>query len=456
MKCIIVEDENLPRLTLRGLLKDVETTEAKTLAQARALILNEKFDLAFLDLDLDKKLAGLELTKIAKERGLYSIIVTGHSDEKIVERAYQLGCQDYLTKPITQKSLDLVLKRFNAFDSETRIQSLIETNYITTHAATLNELNIIKKIGLTDKPVLIKGPSGTGKRIVAHIIRDALKILKDKFIEINCAQFSDNLLESELFGHKKGSFTGATEDKLGLLAKADNGIIFLDEIHALSKSAQQKLMKAIEEKEFYPVGSTKIVKSNFRVICATCEDLLDMVATKKFRADFYARMSGLQIQLYGLSERKEDIIPIINFYLDKFARRISITKEAKDLLIGLDWKNNVRDIETLVEYWQIHGNGIITEKQIPEQFRNQVSNKTTSNVTKQNIRLAQELGLKDYLDLVKSQIIESVIEASDGNRNEAARRLKISKQLLSHYQNKPSSKEIFQTNHGGLYETRLQ
>lgn len=456
MRCIIVEDEKLQRLSLKGLLKGHEIVEASTYIEARSLLTEEYFDIAFLDLDLDRKLAGLELAKMAKLRGIYAIITTGHTEDTIIQQAYQFGCQDYLTKPINQKALDLVLRRYNSFDSEQRVEDLIKKNYITNHEKTLNELNIIKKIGLTNKPILLKGPSGTGKRVVAHIIRETLKTSKDKFVEINCAQFTETLIESELFGHKKGSFTGANEDKIGLLSKADDGIVFLDEIHSLTKSAQQKLMKAVEEKEFYPVGANKPIKSNFKVICATCEDLLELVAEKKFRPDFYARISSIQIELFPLKDRKDDILPLINFYNDKFARKISITEETKKLLLTLDWKNNTRDIETLVEYWQIHGFGIITPNEIPAQLKETSFEKHVSNLSKKDIKKIQELGLKNYLDSLKLQIVETFVQMSSGNQKEAATLLGCSKQFVGKILNKKDSKESCEFEDGELYEERIQ
>lgn len=440
MKCLIVEDDKYQRHSLRGLLSTHEVIEAQTFNEAESLLQTQSFDIAFLDLDLDKKLVGLELAKLAKEKGIYAIITTGHAENSVIQKAYQLGCQDYLTKPITENSLNLVLKRFGSFDSEDRIDTLIRKNYITTHPQTLNELNIIKKIGLTDKPILIKGPSGTGKRVVAHIIREALKTPKDKFVEINCAQFTETLIESEVFGHKKGAFTGATEDKIGLLERGDGGIVFLDEVHSLSKSAQQKLMKAVEEKEFYPVGSNKPIKSNFRVICATCEDLLELVTENKFRPDFYARISSIQIELFSLNVRKNDILPLIDFYCDKHPRKISITEEAKKELFSLEWKNNTRDIESLVEHWQINGYGVITSKEIPAQFKIQAFEGSVATLSKKDIKRIQEIGLINYLDLLKHQIVETFVEMNDGSQTEAALMLRTSKQFVGKIVNKKNIK----------------
>ncbi|MCB9092184.1 MAG: sigma-54-dependent Fis family transcriptional regulator [Halobacteriovoraceae bacterium] len=457
MRCVIIEDEKLPRIALRGLLNGHEVKEAQSFSEAKELLSTEYFDVAFIDLDLDKKLAGLELAQIAKSKGIYSIITTGHTENEIIHKAYELGCQDYLTKPITEKALNIVLKRHIAFDSEDRVDSLISKNYITQDPKTLNELNIIKKISLTDKPILIKGPSGTGKRVVAHIIRETLKLPKNKFVEINCAQFSESLIESELFGHKKGAFTGADRDKTGLLTQADNGVIFLDEIHSLTKRAQQKLMKAIEEKEFFPVGSSKPIRSNFKVICATCEDLIALISENKFRPDFYARISSMQLELFPLKDRKCDILPLVKFYNEKYSRKISITEDAEKVLLGLEWVNNTRDIESLVEYWHIHGLGIISPNDIPKHFKTAHLVNESSSLSKREIKKIQEMGMKEYLDVLRLQIVESFVEISNGNQREAAAMLGCSKQLVGKILNQKRDSNFERGFEGeSVYEEHIQ
>lgn len=432
MKILIVEDQKLARLTLRGLLVGHELDEAATLKDGYNKILSNQYDIAFLDLDLDEKLAGLKLAKLCKEQGLYAVITTGHEEDELVKKAYQIGCQDYLTKPISQNKLDLVFSRFISIDSEQRIDNLIRKKYITNHQETLSELNLIKRINLSDKPVLIKGPSGTGKTIVANLIREACRIPEERFVSINCAQFSENLLESELFGHKKGSFTGATHDKIGLLEKANNGFIFFDEIHSLSRGAQQKLMKAIEEKIFYPVGSSVPVTSNFRVICATCENLLDLIEEKKFRSDFYARISHLQIQLYGLKVRKDDIFPLIRYYSEKFERKISISEEAKKILLSLEWMNNTRDIESLVDYWNINGIGFIKPEHIPSNLLHAKTKTEGVKLSRSDIKKIKEMGLKNYLDFVRDEIVKHFLDTNEGNKTYTAKELQISDRYIRH------------------------
>jgi len=455
MKILVVDDENLARLNIIGFLFEHEIVEASTYREAVNSLKYDKVDLAFLDLDLgDDKLAGLKLAKLAKEMGIYSIITTGHGEDEIAHRAYELGAQDYLKKRITPEALKMAMGRFLSFISGPKVDELVKTRYLTTDEKTIEELNIIKGLTRSNKPVLLTGPTGTGKTIVADIIREVCNVPKDKFVAVNCGAFTETLLESELFGHKKGAFTGATADKIGLLKVADGGIVFLDEIHALSKSSQLTLMKAIEEKTFLPVGSTKQEKSNFRVICATCEDLPSLIEEKLFRSDFYARISHIKIELFPLKSRPDDILPLIHHFNAKHMRKITIDESAKKLLRSLDWKSNTRDIEALVEYWNIKGYGIITPDCIPESF---IKTKETpkQKLSKAEVKRIKEMGIKDYLETYKKEIVEHFLALNDFNKSETARELQVTDYYIKLATTKKNS-EFNTATAGDFYENSIQ
>jgi DNA-binding NtrC family response regulator len=445
MKILIVEDNSLARKLLRSFLSGHEVDLAENTAQAKQRLNENNYELAFLDLDLgeDEKLAGLELAKICKDKNLYSVILTGHEEDEIIRLGYQNGAKDYLVKPATQKKADDAINSFLVFDSEKRIDALIRDKYVTTHKETLAELETIKRVSLSDQPILIKGPSGTGKTVVANLIKEACKVPNEKFFSINCAQFSDNLIESELFGHKKGSFTGATADKIGLLEKANGGIIFLDEIHSLSMNAQKKLMKAIDDKEFYPVGSTKIVKSHFRIISATCENLLDLMVEKNFRSDFYARISHIQLQLYSLKDRPQDILPLISFYASKYSRKFTLTDKVKKLLVTLPFENNTRDIEALVDYWNRNAVGVIEPQNIPSQFLPAPEKAKSAKLSRAHKKLIKEEGLKGYLDMVRDEVILHYLELNNGHRLKTAEDLQITDRTIR-YALKRNNPETYQ------------
>lgn len=415
----------------------------------------DKVDLAFLDLDLGTdELAGLKLAKLAKEMGIYSIITTGHGEDEIAHRAYELGAQDYLRKRITPEALKMAMGRFFSFISGPKVDELVKTRYLTTDERTIEELNIIKGLTRSHKPVLLTGPTGTGKTIIADIIREVCNVPKDKFVAVNCGAFTETLLESELFGHKKGAFTGATADKVGLLKVADGGIVFLDEIHALSKSSQLTLMKAIEEKTFLPVGSTKQEKSNFRVICATCEDLPTLIEEKVFRSDFYARISHIKIELFSLKSRPDDILPLIHHFNAKHMRKITITEETKKFLRSLEWKSNTRDIEALVEHWNIKGFGIITPDCIPDSFI-KTNDAPKSKLSKAEVKRVREIGIRNYLEEYKKEIVEHFLELNQFNKSETARDLKVTDMYVKHAIHKRNS-NVRSNQAEELYENSIQ
>ena len=430
MNILFVEDNALARATTKALLRDYNVTEATTYDEALHLLNSKSFDLALFDLDLDKKLAGLELTKKAEEIGLYSIILTGHDEPEITMKAYELGSEDYFQKPVTKEALREGLNRYQSRSNSSKVDSLIRNKYLTNDPKTIEELQILKSINLSSKPVLIQGPTGTGKTIIAQAIKEICNIHTEKFVAINCASFTETLLESELFGHKKGSFTGATQDKIGLLSKANGGLIYLDEVHSMSKGMQQKLMKAIEEGVFYPVGSSSPVHSSFRVVSGTCEDLVTLISEGKFRNDFYARISHIKINLFPLKERPCDILPLINHYCSKFHRKIVITPEAETTLKNLEWNSNVRDIEAIVERWNMEGIGIVTPKNIPQDLFAVPTKK--SKFSKSDIKEIKEIGIKEYLDCLKLEIVQHFLEMNDGNKTETARVLKVTDTYINH------------------------
>ena len=432
MKILIVEDNSLARKLLKGFLKGHETDFAENIAQTQKYLSENEYDLAFLDLDLGdgEDLAGLELAKVCKAKNLYSVILTGHEEDEIIRRGYQSGARDYIAKPVSQKKVDDALNSFSVFDSEQRIDDLIKLKYVTNHKETQRELASIKRVALSDQPILIKGPSGTGKTVVANLIKEACKVSDDKFFSINCASISEALLESELFGHKKGAFTDAKTDKIGLLEKADGGIIFLDEIHSLTLRCQQKLMKAIDDKKFFPLGSTKEVHSNFRIISATCEDLLQLIIDEEFRKDFYARVAHIQIQLFALKDRPQDILPLVDFYLSKYSRKITLTDDVKNLLVTLSFENNTRDIDALVDYWNRNAIGVVEVKDIPSQFLPTKEAPKKVKLTRAHKKLIKESGIKGYLDMIRDEVILHYLELNKGHRINTAEELQITDRTI--------------------------
>lgn len=412
LKILVVEDDAFTaQNNKRKLSKYGKVSIARDTEEAHALINSKKFDIGFFDLNLFGELDGLKLLKLSKMIGLYSIVLSGETRQDIFEEALENGAKDYLSKPFTDEKLDAVLKRFDIYLKHTEFENLINDNFITKNQSLTNELYKIKNLGASTRPVYIGGETGTGKRVVAHLIKKILDC--NNFVEINCSQYNDELFASEVFGHVKGSFSGAVRDKKGLLEIADGGVIFLDEIHALSLRSQKTLLKAIEEKEFYPVGADKKIKSNFRVISASCEDIFSLISQGLFRQDLYARISTFNINLTPLRERKEDINLLLSYFIDKQPFRIVIKEEAKSILESYDWPQNTREIQDLVENWAVNGHRLISADILPPHIRSNI-NPQNSIISELYLDLIEEMGLKEFLTVFKKELITAMIKRHNG------------------------------------------
>jgi transcriptional regulator with PAS, ATPase and Fis domain len=247
------------------------------------------------------------------------------------------------------------------FSSETGFQNLIGNSEPMKKI-----FELIQRVGQTNSNVLIMGKSGTGKELVAKAIHQQSKRGGNIFLPINCGAISENLIESELFGHKKGSFTGATEEKQGLFKVAEGGTLFLDEIGDLPLNLQVKLLRALEEKQFLPVGGTKPIKTDVRILAATNQDLFKKVKEGEFREDLYYRLNVVEIKLPSLNERKEDIPVLINHFIEKYCKEMNkkilgVNNDAMRALMSHDWQGGVRELENIIERAIIFANTDVIE-----------------------------------------------------------------------------------------------
>lgn len=431
LNILLVEDDALTAQTNKRLLRSYGTvTIAANCNEAHDLMSKESFDVGFFDLNLYGELDGLKLLKFAKIMKIYSIVLSGEVRTEILENSFTNGAKDYLNKPFNKEKLDSVLKRYFNHEQNTEFENLINKSFITKSMELSQELYKIKNLSFSTKPVFITGETGTGKRVVAHLIKEI--IANNNFVELNCSQYTDELFASELFGHIKGAFTGATQDKKGLLEIANNGVIFLDEIHALSLKAQKTLLKAIEEQEFYPVGSDKKVKSNFRVISATCENIHELIEYGEFRQDLYARISTFSINLSPLRERKEDINLLLEYFIAKQPFRIVINAEAKKVLENYSWPQNTREIQDLVENWVVHGHRLITPEVLPTYVKNNMTPSETI-ISDYYLDLVEEMGLKDFLTVFKKELIKSMVKRHKGVTKHASDAMKTSYPSLTNF-----------------------
>lgn len=429
LKILFVEDDLFTRqMTKRALSKYGTVTPCESYQAALKELDNYKYDIAFFDLNLNGELSGLDLIKYAKSKGLYTIVLSGENEGKTIESAFINGAADYLSKPYTDEQLQSVINRYSNNRNHIKFEQIITKSFITKSQRQNQELNKLKNITISDKPIFIQGETGTGKRVVSHIIRDILD--SKNFIEVNCSQFSDELITGELLGYKKGAFTGADNDKVGLLEKANDGIIFLDEIHALSLRSQKVLLKALEEKEFYPVGSTELVKSNFRIVSATCEEIESLIALGQFREDLYARISTFNINLMPINQRPEDIDLLFDYYIQKSLVRIYINDSAKEILKNYSWPRNTRELKDLVENWVVNGDRLITPEVLPAHIRHNLS-KSDKFISDLYVDMVEEHGLSNFLKFMKKELTREVINRNNGSMRKAADHMKTSYSQLS-------------------------
>lgn len=423
LSILLVEDDPFSQKISRQLLSRFGNVSlAADISSANEIIKIRKFDVAFLDLRLDGELDGLELIKVSINQNIYPIVVSGESDKKIISQALKNGAKDYLLKPFTDHQLDSVIQRYWIGINLKESLNSIKKKFITKSSEQINELAKIPNLISSSKPIFIEGETGTGKRVIAHLIKEALGC--QNFIEVNCSQFSGETAKSELFGHKAGSFTDAKTDKIGLLQKANKGILYLDEIHALSMDTQKLLLKAVEEGSFYPVGSSVPVHSEVRIISATCEDINTLVSKRLFRQDLLARISTFRIRALPLRTRREDIIPLFNHFISKKPFQIIIDEQCESILRSYDWSNNTREIEDLVENWSTHGVRLITPENLTIEMVDR-SSKKKNVFTSDQLDLIKELGLKNFISLFKKEVTQEVVQNNGGSVVEASKCLRI-------------------------------
>ena len=364
-KILIVEDEDAIRRVLKKVLSDEYPKsiidEAVDGVDAVAKIKAAAYNLVICDIKMPKK-DGIEvlnfIKKFSEETNV--IMISGHGDLKTAVQAMRIGAFDYIEKPPDLNNLLTSVR--GALKSKTPIKTtkskkaIKKDRYdIVGSAKKIVELkDLLAKISPTNAKVLILGPNGAGKELVARQIH--LNSLRNDgpFVEVNCAAIPSELIESELFGHLKGSFTSAHKDRTGKFEAANNGTLFLDEIGDMSLSAQSKVLRAIQENKIQKVGSEKDIFVDTRVIAATNKDVKDLISTNKFREDLYHRISVIELNVPKLDERKDDIPELVNHFLEQLSGQydksdITIDNKALKKLSSFDWPGNVRELRNVVE-----------------------------------------------------------------------------------------------------------
>ncbi|CAM3353178.1 sigma-54 dependent transcriptional regulator [Empedobacter stercoris] len=382
---LLIEDEQAIRNVLKSILMDEnpkwKVDEAENGVVGIEKIKEKEYDLIISDIKMPLK-DGMEVLSEAMEYNpdLTMVMITGHGDVDLAVDAIKKGAYDFISKPPDLNKLLTTVR--NALDRK----SLLSTNkelkkenkalkkkvakkyeMIGEAPAIAEVKQIIDKVAATDARVLILGPNGTGKELVAHHLHEKSDRSVKPLVEVNCAAIPAELIESELFGHVKGSFTGAVKDKQGKFELANEGTIFLDEIGDMSLSAQAKVLRALQEGKVSPVGSEKEINVNVRVIAATNKDLRKEIEEGRFREDLYHRLAVIIINVPALNDRKDDIPLLVEHFITDTTSQKSFDKSAYDALKELDWTGNIRELRNVVERLLILGDDPISRKDV-EQF----------------------------------------------------------------------------------------
>ncbi len=370
---IVDDDKDILKILEIKLRKEGFSVKTETSPlEALELLSLEDFDIVLLDQRMPE-ISGIEFLEHIKlyEKDIPVIIMTAYGDIKDAVEAIKKGAFHFITKPIDFEELKIILeKALNWQDLKREInelKELVDVDIIAKSSQMKNILNHINKIAPFDINVLISGESGTGKEVVARYIHKKSKRKNKPFIAVNCGAIPHDLLESELFGFKKGAFTGATIDKKGIIEEAQGGTVFLDEIGDLPLDLQVKLLRVLQENEIKPLGSNKPKKVNVRFIAATNKDLKKLVKEGKFREDLYYRLNVISIDIPPLRKRKEDILPLAEFFLKKYSLKYGIpqkrfSESAKAQMLSYDWPGNVRELEHAIERTLLTTNGIVIKK----------------------------------------------------------------------------------------------
>lgn len=380
-KILVVDDEASQRDIISKILEaeGYETLEAGGVHEALRLIDEQQPAVVLSDLKMPDR-GGLELIEEAFKRTSPPevIVFTAYGSIDTAVKAVRLGAFDYLNKPlereeillVVQRALERRMLRLEGQELKQELTKKVSSGLVFDSLAMRHVIDIVNKVASSDATVLIRGDSGTGKERIAQLIHYQSPRGTRAMQSINCAAFPETLLESELFGYEKGSFTGANARKIGIIEAASGSSLFLDEVADMSPSTQAKLLRVLQEKEIRRLGSTKSIPVDVRVIAATNKNLEEEIRQKRFRDDLYYRLNIIPIYIPALRERKEDIPVLVEHFLSRSGRRKTIDPKALELLIEYDWPGNVRELEAVMERTSILSPGDrITVDDLPLELR---------------------------------------------------------------------------------------
>ncbi|MDD3559697.1 MAG: sigma-54 dependent transcriptional regulator [Melioribacteraceae bacterium] len=428
---LVADDERAIRESLKLILEEekYKCDLAADGQEALNMIKENNYDIVISDIKMPN-IDGMQLLESTSEisPNTFFIIMTAYASVQTAIEALRKGAYDYLIKPVEFDDLLIRIKRlidYKKLSTENRAlrqRVSSETGYqniIGKSEQMQRVFKLIDQAAPTNTTILISGKSGTGKELVAKAIHYKSLRKDNIFLPINCGAISESLIESELFGHKKGAFTGATEDKLGLFKVADGGTLFLDEIGDLPLSLQVKLLRVLEDKQFLPVGGTKPVETNVRLIAATNQNLYEKTKAGEFREDLFYRLNVVEIKLPTLNERREDVPLLVNHFIEKYCNEmgrkiLGVDNETMKLLMSYDWKGGVRELENVIERAIIFAeDNVIKPDDLTDHIRGNV------------VEHGFPDSLKDALKSFEREHILKVIKKYEYNKEDASKALNI-------------------------------
>ncbi|WP_041577376.1 sigma-54-dependent transcriptional regulator [Bdellovibrio bacteriovorus] len=441
-RILVVDDEESIREFLEIMLKKegYEITLAEDGQKAKDLLAKKTFDMIISDLQMPH-VTGIELLKHVKESypdTVFMLITAFGTTETAVE-AMKMGAYDYLTKPFKIDEVRLNIQnalRSRNLEVENRslkkelVKEYSFQNMVGNSQAMHAIYDMVKRVSQTPTNVLITGESGTGKEVVAKAIHYNGPLKDRPFVTVNCGAIPENLMESEMFGHKKGSFTGAVADKAGLFEVADGGTLFLDEVGELPLTIQVKLLRAIQERVIRRVGATEDMKVDVRIIAATNRNLEDMVQKGGFRQDLFYRLNVINIKTPGLRERRDDIPLLANHFLKKYNERLNknigaISADAMEILKKYDYPGNVRELENMIERTvALEGGATILPESLPPMVNTSSGRKMASS---NEIEIGDDgVDLDKVMGQIEKELLIKAIHSAGGVKKRAAKLLHIS------------------------------
>ncbi|MDZ4677879.1 MAG: sigma-54 dependent transcriptional regulator [Oligoflexia bacterium] len=465
LRVLIVDDELELRKTVKSILEssasEIQWTfaESSTGLEALARLKEQEYDLVLMDVRMPE-LDGLEALKLIKQNDprTFVVLMTAQANLRDAVEAIKDGAYDYVEKPVRPETMVKIVNK--ALEAREMVSSLALSNpifdddtdseFVGSSQQMKKIFDLIYRLAKVDTTVLIRGENGTGKELVARAIHFNSTQKNGPFVAINCGAIPENLMESELFGHEKGSFTGAHERKIGRFQSASNGTLFLDEIGELSPPMQVKLLRVLQERKFTPVGSNREIKTNARIIAATNRNLEKMIEELRFREDLFYRLNVMPIFLPPLRERADDIPALADYFIKKFTKRhhrdiTSIDPIAMRSITEFAWPGNIRELENVIEHcFIIENSNVITFDSLPDSVKNssktrkkneKVFLKTTTPI---NISVSgsgaenttEPMNYDNLKEQFEKQFIINALKANRGKINQTVARANIPKNTL--------------------------